>query len=404
MRPVHRSTTVRIVAALTAATVAFTVQPAAAARPDEPAQDRSIRSRAAADAPAAAPGFAVRTLVGGLDHPWDVAFTPNGSLLITQRDRGTIVIRRPNGAVRTLVSSVPGLWVSGETGLMSVVVDPRFGSNRRFYLCHGFINSGGDHDVRVTVWRANPSLTSATQVKVLLRGILSTSGRHGGCRLRFGGNGALYIGTGDAAVTGSARNRGSFAGKVLRVGRFTGHALPGNPFIGSGHSRTRKIWTYGHRNVQGLTQRPDGPMWSVEHGTFRDDEVNRLRPGGDYGWQAGPGYDESPPMTDFSLPGRQIGARWSSGNPTVAASGATWLSHRLWGPRRGTLAVAALKDRSVRIMRFDGDGRLVSVARPPALTNFGRLRTAQLGPNGRLLLTTDNGGGADRVLVVAPDR
>lgn len=342
----------------------------------------------------------VRTVMSGLDHPWDVSFTPAGAMLVTQRNRGSIRIRRQNGQVGTVVSRVPNLWVSGETGLMGIVVDPRFRTNRRFYTCHGY-QANGTRDVRVAAWKANQTITSAQQVKVLVKGIRASTGRHGGCRLRFGPNRTLFVGTGDAAVTGTARNLRSLAGKVLRIKPGDGRAAPGNPFIDSRYPRTRKIWTYGHRNVQGLSKRRNGRMWAVEHGTWRDDEVNILFPGRDYGWQAGPGYDESPPMTNHSLPGRQFGARWSSGNPTIATSGAAWLTHRRWGVRRGMLAVANLKDSSLLLLRFDDRGHLKKVRKPPRLDGaFGRLRTAQLGPDGRLYLTTDNGNGNDRVLVV----
>ena len=355
-------------------------------------------------AAAAAPTLTVKTVVSGLDHPWDISFTPSGNMLFTQRDRGTVRVRLTNGTVRTLVSNVPGLWVSGETGLTGLTVHPRFPSNRRFYLCHGFENgSTGRHDVRVTVWRANDALTSAQQIDTLVRGITATSGRHGGCRLRFGGSGALYIGTGDAAVSGLSRNLGSYNGKVLKVNPANGNALPNNPFFNNSNSKTRKIWTYGHRNVQGLAPRRGGAMWSVEHGPNRDDEINRLRAGGDYGWEAGPGYDENRPMTDFSLPGAQVGARWSSGFPTVAPSGAAWLNSTRWGNWRGRLAVAFLKDRSVRFFQFNRDGQLVRISRPGLLAgDFGRLRAAQVGPGGSLYLSTDNGGGLDRIIRVSP--
>ena len=89
--------------------------------------------------------------------------------------------------------------------------------------------------------------------------------------------------------------------------------------------------TYGHRNVQGLAQRSDGSIWSVEHGTDRDDEVNRLSTGGDYGWNPTPGYNESRPMTDQGLPGTQLNARWRSGKPTIATSGAAWVRGKQWG-------------------------------------------------------------------------
>ena len=339
--------------------------------------------------------------MSGLDHPWDVAFSGNGRMFITERDRGRVVIRRVNGSVETLIPSVPNLWVSGETGLMGIEIDPRFKRNRRFYLCHGYTGSRGGHDVRVTAWKTDRGVTTARRTDNVVTGIQTSSGRHGGCRLRIGGGGALFVGTGDAAITGSARDKSSLAGKVLRVNRYTGNAISTNPFINSDNKKTRKLYTYGHRNVQGLSQRPGGTMFSVEHGTYRDDEVNKLRKGGDYGWQAGPGYDESSPMTDFSLPGPQIGAKWSSGNPTVATSGATWLRGYRWGRWRGRLAVAALKDQSVRIMGFSNSGNLISVSRPVALDDFGRLRSATLGPRNVLYLTTDNGNGNDRVLSVS---
>ena len=96
----------------------------------------------------------------------------------------------------------------------------------------------------------------------------------------------------------------------------------------------RKVYTYGHRNVQGMALRRGSQMWSVEHGTYRDDEVNKLKSGGNYGWNPVPGYDESKPMTDHSLPGRQIDAKWSSGQPTIATSGAAWLKGDVWGAWR----------------------------------------------------------------------
>jgi glucose/arabinose dehydrogenase len=143
-------------------------------------------------------------------------------------------------------------------------------------------------------------------------------------------------------------------------------------------------------------------MWSVEHGSYRDDEVNRLKKGGNYGWNPGPGYDETGPMTDHSLPGRQISARWSSGTPTIATSGAVWLRGRQWGAWRGALAVAALKDTSLRIMKFDDRGRFVRMWTPAALNRGDRLRSPVLGPGGDLYVTTANGGGGDRILKVVP--
>lgn len=212
----------------------------------------------------------------------------------------------------------------------------------------------------------------------------------------------MYVGTGDATIATSPQDTTSGGGKVLRVVPATGEGWPGNPFSGSDDAMQRRVFTYGHRNVQGLALRPDGRMWSAEHGPDRDDEVNLLRSRGNYGWDPAPDYEQPGPMTDFSLPGRQVPARWSSGVPTLAVSGATWLTGQRWHGYEGRLVVAALKDSSVRMMRFEGNDFRGAV-NPSALDGtYGRLRTAVVGPRHALYLTTDNGGGNDRILEVTP--
>ncbi len=242
-----------------------------------------------------------------------------------------------------------------------------------------------------------------TKPQALLTLLPTTSGRHGGCRLLVDReSGALLVGTGDAAVGTNPRDLTSLGGKTLRLDRRTGKPWPGNPFIDAGNLQQRYVVTYGHRNVQGLAQRRDGSVWSVEHGSYRDDEVNLLEDGGDYGWNPVPGYNEAVPMTDQSLPGPQIDAKWSSGNPTIATSGAAWVRGKQWGRYNGTLAVAALAGNRVVFMKFDKAGALKWTRTPPALRSYGRLRSVTSAANGDLLITTGNGGGSDAVLRVRP--
>jgi glucose/arabinose dehydrogenase len=182
----------------------------------------------------------------------------------------------------------------------------------------------------------------------------------------------------------------------------TGDPWPGNPFVNATNKRQRYVHTYGHRNVQGLAVRADGSLWSVEHGPDRDDEVNRLKIGGDYGWNPVPGYNESVPMTDQGLPGPQIEAKWSSGVPTLATSGASFVSGASWGWYDGTLAVAALKASRVVFMKFDAKGKFLGSRTPGVLEAYGRMRAVTALPNGSLLVTTDNGNNDDVVLRVRP--
>jgi glucose/arabinose dehydrogenase len=337
-------------------------------------------------------------VITGLDHPWDVVRLGKGRLLYTQRDRATLTMWAKGRKHRVAFPS-GSVWVSGETGLMGLEVDPRFAKNRRIYTCQGG-STGGRHDVRVIAWRLNRSATKATRIKPLLTGFPTTSGRHGGCRLLIDKAGSLLVGTGDAAVGANPENKRSFGGKTLRLNRFTGTAWPRNRFVRSSSRTARYLHTYGHRNVQGLSQRSDGTLWSIEQGTYRDDEVNRLVNGGDYGYNPVPGYNESVPMTDQSLPGRQIGAAWRSGDPTIATSGGSFVYGAGLGAYNGTLAVAALKAQRVLFLTLSKTGRLQRVQVPDALRRYGRIRTVVDGPGSTFYLTTDNGDGRDAILRV----
>jgi len=343
----------------------------------------------------------VTTAVGSLEIPWDVKPLPGGRLLITERDRARVLLWRAGH--RRVLGGFPTskVWVSGEAGLMSLAVDPRFGSNRRVYTCQAWNLAGGGHDVRVIAWRLDPTYRRLVLQKVLVDGLPTVTGRHSGCRLLIVKSGALMVGTGDAAVGTNPQDLTSLGGKTLRLNRLTGAPWPGNPFIGAANHDQRYVFTYGHRNVQGLAQRADGTVWSVEHGPDVDDEVNRLVAGGNYGWNPVPGYNETVPMTDQSLPGPQVEARWSSGDPTLATSGATWVRGQQWGDLNGTLAVACLKASRLLFIKFDAAGHLMWVRQPSALQQFGRLRSVTNAPNGDLLVTTSNGAD-DRVLRVHP--
>ena len=372
------------------------------------AAEQSAAAAASSKAAAVAlPGLAVTQLVTGLNLPWDLTFTPDGTMLFDQRS-GIIRARLPSGVIRQVAANLSDLWVSGETGLMGMVVDPDFAKNRQFYTCQGHV---GPTDVRVIKWTINAAYTAATRVGApVVTGIGTSSGRHGGCRLRFDNSHNLYIGTGDAAIGTNPQNLQVLNGKVLRV-TTSGAPAPGNPFLSSTNAKTRLIYTYGHRNVQGLALRPGtNQMWSVEQGTYRDDEVNILTAGKNYGYnpvpkKAGdPSYNESVLMTDPALPNVQA-AVYSTGDPTLALSGGTFLSGAAWGSLNGAFVAAALKDTSLRALTLTAGGSLVSQQSIPQLDNaYGRLRSPQLGPDGALYIATGDGDGQDQILRVSPVR
>ncbi|MGH3361551.1 MAG: PQQ-dependent sugar dehydrogenase [Nocardioides sp.] len=389
-------------ALLVAGTITLAVPGAAPPRAAVAAEEGSLPQLvSSANGPSgrAVPMLRVTREVTGLTLPWDVQPIGGGRLLLTERNSARLLVAE-DGVTREVDFPSSEVWVSGETGLMSLEVDRGFTENGRFYTCQGGTTTSGGHDVRVVAWRLDDAATRAERIRTLLSGLPATSGQHGGCRLLITRGGTLLVGTGDAAVGTNPRNRTSLGGKTLRLDPLTGAPWPTNPWVDAENRRKRYVLTYGHRNVQGLAQRADGSLWSVEHGSYRDDEVNRIRKGGDYGWHPVPGYNERVPMTDHSLPGRQYAARWRSGNPTVATSGAAWVRGRKWGDLNGTLAVACLGGERLIFMRFDASGTLRWTR--TRLRDFGRLRSVSVAPNRDLLITTSNGSGGDAVLRVSP--
>ncbi len=357
--------------------------------------------------PAGAPALQVETVLDGLDHPWDVARAPDGTLLVDERD-GRLTAVLPDGTARRLQADLSDVFADGETGLMGLTLSPDFAEDRRFYTCQGVEEDGGA-EIQVVAWTVDDRWRRATRVADPLLGdvpVNEATGRHGGCRVRFDPTGALLVGTGDNAVGRNPQDLRTLAGKVLRIDPLTGGPAAGNPFAGDPDPRTRLVLSYGHRNVQGIAVRPGtGQVFTVEQGPDRDDEVNLSVPGGNYGWDpdgSGRRYDESVPMTDPRIPGA-VAAVWSSGDPTIATSGADFLSGGQWGAYDGVLLVGVQKDTGVLGLRLDDAGRLVEQFRLPELEDtFGRVRSPVLGSDGALYLTTDNGDGDDRLLRVTP--
>jgi glucose/arabinose dehydrogenase len=332
------------------------------------------------------PAMTVTPVVTGLAQPWDIAFTPDGTMLFTQK---TGQINALVGGSTVLVGKPTDSIVSGEGGMMGMAVDPEFASNRYIYTCFLSNLPAPSRDVRVVRFTVGPGYTSLSDRADIVTGLPYSSGRHSGCRPRFGAGGHLYVGTGDAAVGTNPQNRQSLGGKVLRVDR-NGNGVAGNPGVDDpGSGFLPQIFTYGHRNVQGLALRSDGLMYSVEHGTGCDDEVNLLEAGANYGWDPIPGYNETRPMTDLVKFPDARPAVWSSGCPTIAPSGATFVQGQQWGGYAGGLVAAVLKGSQLKMIQIDyGDKRTVTW-QTSAVTDQGRLRSAVVGPDGDLYVAQD---------------
>ena len=326
----------------------------------------------------------------GLDKPWDIAWLPNGTVVVTERPgRLNVYVDGPNA--KPEVIPLPDVVARGEGGLMGLEVDPSFTDNGLIYICTTS-SVGAQTDVRVVkLTMRTPDGGAMLRRDDIVTGLPYSTGRHSGCRPRFGPDGFLWVGTGDAAIGTNPQDDESLGGKVLRIDR-SGAAAPGNP---GGY----RWYSKGHRNVQGIAFRSDGLGMSAEHGPNVDDEINLLV-SGNFGWDPVPGYNESVPMTDLQKYPDAIEAVWSSGAPTLALSGATFVEGDAWGDWDGVLAVATLKAEHLHIYFVDGQGNVTGEER--VIENEGRLRSARQGPDGLLYITTDGGGNDGKVLRVTP--
>ncbi len=338
------------------------------------------------------PTIAAEQVVDRLSNIWDVAQAPDKTLFYTER-AGLIGAILEGKAIT--IHDTEGVVARGEGGMLGMTLDPEFIQNRYMYVC--FNTSSDIRVVRFTVATGNNALSERNDIVTGMP--VNPSGRHSGCRPKFSPDGYLWIGTGDTARSGLSQSPTSLGGKVLRVDR-DGKGAPsnqGNPF-------DPRIFSYGHRNVQGLafySQPRDGVVgYSIEHGSDRDDEINLLQTG-NFGWDPGPGYDESAAMTDLIKFPNAVGAVWSSGRPTIAPSGGVILEGPQWKDWEGRLMMAVQKEKHVRLMEFDEFAKTIT-SEKEILTQFGRIRTITLGTDGSAYLTTDNGNGQDKIIKVTP--
>ena len=334
-------------------------------------------------------GLGVETVVVGLEVPWDLVFTPDGRILITERPGRIRVVK--DGTLQEAAYATIDVFHRSEAGLMGIALHPEFASNGHLYVCYTY-RDGRDTLNRIA--RLTDQGDRATDHQVILDRIPGAT-RHDGCRIRFGPDGYLYATTGDATDPDLSQDLNSLAGKVLRM-TADGAVPPDNPFPGS------LVFTWGHRNPQGLDWHPEtGDLFITEHGPSVDDEVNLLEPGRNYGWPDVTGAAGDPRYADSTL----------ALTPTVAIAGAAFVSGgRLPDPWQGNLVFAALKSSHLqRVVLEPPEYRAVASRQTLFQGQFGRLRAVVMGPDGYLYFTTSNrdgrgspGQGDDRLLRLGP--
>ncbi len=347
---------------------------------------------------AAAPSMATATIADGLVIPWDVAFVPDGTMLVTERP-GRVRVYSSGAVGATLIRTVtvPSVRAEGESGLMGIAVDVDFALNRYVYVCasRDIAGSWVNQVLRYTI-AANGSWGS---LKVLLGGMRANT-THNGCALEMDRFGKLWIGMGDSANAPLAQDRTSLNGKILRLNR-DGTVPSDNPVIGGTRNA---VYSMGHRNPQGIAFRPGtSQVYAVEHGPDVNDEINVLVAGGNYGWPCYTGFG-SPQQTSGCGPASSYrNPLWASGSSTLATSGAAFAGGTQWADYNGHLFVSTLKERDVRRFSISAGGTAYGGPVTHFNETWGRLRGMVSGPGGQLYITTSNGSN-DRVIRISPSK
>jgi glucose/arabinose dehydrogenase len=292
-----------------------------------------------------------------LDVPWGVAFLPDGSALIAERDSGAIKRMSAPGVVNQ-VGGVAGVAPRGEGGLLGLAT-----SNQTVFA---YVTAAQDN--RVVRMRFDGS--AVTEQSPILTGIPAGS-IHDGGRIAFGPDGKLYVATGESGNPQLAQDRSSLGGKILRINP-DGSIPSDNPDPAS------PVWSFGHRNIQGLAWDSAGRLWATEYGANRFDELNLIQPGGNYGWPIAEGRAGTSGLIDPAI-------QWSTDE--ASPSGLAYFGGSLW--------VAALRGQRLFQIPIGADGSLASPA-PRFVGQYGRLRTVVAAPDGTLWFTTSNRDGRGR--------
>jgi glucose/arabinose dehydrogenase len=339
------------------------------------------------------------TVAEGLVHPWSVAFLPDATMLVTERE-GRLRLVSPTGAVSAPVTGVPSVVTGDQAGLLDVAVDPDFARTRTIYLSFSEPREGDANGTSVARARLSEDGSRLDDVAVIFRqqpAVVSFG--HFGSRLVFAGDGTLFVTLGERQIKpGGAQDLSTDLGKVVRI-RPDGTIPSDNPFVGDRGKRP-EIWSYGHRNPQGAALNPlTGELWTVEHGAKGGDEVNIPRKGLNYGW---------PVITygvDYS--GAKIGkgtARegmeqpiyyW---DPSIAPSGMAFVTSDRYPGWKGSLLVGGLAAKHLALLQLDGEKVVSEEALLKDLN--ARIRDVRQGPDGYVYVLTDAQDG--RLLKLLP--
>jgi glucose/arabinose dehydrogenase len=334
--------------------------------------------------------FRIVTLVQGLQHPWSLAFLPDGRMLVTERPGRLRIVSSDFKLDPIPVDGLPRVTAAGQGGMFDVVLHPKYAENGWIYLAY---NGPGDGGWSTEMMRAKLDGHRLTQTQILFRlEPKSTTGQHFGGRIVFDRQGYVYLTLGDRGEKERAQRLDDHAGSVIRL-HDDGRVPADNPFVKRAGAKPEKF-TLGNRNMQGAALHPKtGELWTHEHGPQGGDEINVIRAGRNYGW----------PVITYGV-NYGIGTKIGEGThkagmeqplykwvPSIAPSGMAFYEADRFPNWRGNLLIGALRDEM--LVRLELDGEKVTKEERLLQHTIGRIRDVRVGPDGYVYLLTDESRG-----------
>ncbi len=349
----------------------------------------------------------VETVVSGVNTPWSINFAPDGSLYFTSRDSSEVTVNRLNLATKAITTATATSVVrdEGEGGVLGMELAPDFATTSNIFVCYSYYVGGAvaDQNRRNRLSRFTVAATQLTNEVILFDNMLGWS-NHNGCRVANGSDGKLYFSMGDAADynadgdgaadpagdgTGSGANKAqvktSLSGKIFRI-NYDGSIPTDNPFYSSLTGQYRAIWSYGHRNPQGLAFEPQtNVLWSTEHGPSNNDELNVIEAGRNYGWDTCTGTVATcGSLTDYKP---AVAQYEPNGSTTIAISDMVFYNANAFPEWRGNLFFVSLK--TGRLYRLTLNGQTVQSQQILIDNLYGRIRDVTVGSDGFIYFSTD---------------
>lgn len=323
----------------------------------------------------------VSNVITGLDVPWEILWGPDDHIWLTERD-GLISRLNPETGIKTVLLDIAAVYQEQESGLLGLALHPDFTNNPYIYTVYTYLQGGSIFE-RMVRYTYDPSNNTLSAPFVFIEGITGNT-THDGARLLISGD-YLFMSTGDAQDQPSAQNINDTNGKILRF-KLDGSIPDDNPIPGN------PVWSWGHRNAQGMVMAPNGILYSSEHGPTTDDEFNIIEPGRNYGWPTVAGYCNSPTETTFCT-NNNVKEPLMAWTPTIAPGGIDYYNHPAIPEWQHSILMCVLKNKRLSQLTLSADGLQVTEEIIWLQNAIGRIRDICIAPNGDVYLASSNRDG-----------